>query len=597
MSSIRLIRNTRFIEKLTIYLLTIILLIYIVLLLNGRFSIYSLFIVVPAYFLAATALSLPFGQHKEVLMFNFPIPLWLLPVIMYVIGQLDIAFHSNTGFAYVLALAVTLTLIVLVRKRPVEKIAMASATVIASFLPLFSLYTPTFGNDTWRDLLWAKEILIQASITGTVIKHSAYPFPILPLTYAIVSLQTGLDPLWTSVLLGVAYLYILPISVYLLSQKITKLNNFSGAFLLLTVPLVVVWSTWYIPQVHALMLYLISMLQPSIVLQIILLLTATLTHGGMALLMSLILFLLWIATSEKRYYVLLLVNIIITIIYIVYTSLLNSTVGGYRAISDAIMAFVLGVKRVTPTVSPPLSLRFTVALSELSLIILGILSFLVFLYKDKNIKILIAGLGSLLVAGYVGIADFDILRYLGLPSLIILSIFIPYVIKIIYSKKGGTLYMVILFLLSIFSFAYAGTFAPRNSYTANPYSYSALSGLLEYNEAIYLHQIIELVTSGVYFIDWRGGAYLMYSNFEDIQPTISGFRYKDVEFVVGGNIGGVWGYDIKKLISYNCSSKWLLIIRHRIYENYYYFNLLTSIHLCNDISIVLDSNIIKIYKT
>jgi len=157
--------------------------------------------------------------------------------------------------------------------------------------------------------------------------------------------------------------------------------------------------------------------------------------------------------------------------------------------------------------------------------------------------------------------------------------------------------MVILFLLSIFSFAYAGTFAPRNSYTANPYSYSALSGLLEYNEAINLHQIIELVTSGVYFIDWRGGAYLMYSNFEDIQPTMSGFRYKNVEFVVGGNIGGVWGYDIKKLTSYNCYSKWLLIIRHRIYDNYYYFNLLTSIHLCNDISIVLDSNIIKIYKT
>jgi hypothetical protein len=65
----------------------------------------------------------------------------------------------------------------------------------------------------------------------------------------------------------------------------------------------------------------------------------------MALLMSLILFLLWIATSEKRFYVLFLVNIINTIIYIVYTSLIYSTVGGYRTISDAIIAFVLGVKK------------------------------------------------------------------------------------------------------------------------------------------------------------------------------------------------------------------------------------------------------------
>jgi len=70
-------------------------------------------------------------------MFNFPIPLWLFSVIMYVIGQLDIAFHRNTGFAYVSTLVATLTLIIFVRKRPVEKIAMGTATVVASFLPLF----------------------------------------------------------------------------------------------------------------------------------------------------------------------------------------------------------------------------------------------------------------------------------------------------------------------------------------------------------------------------------------------------------------------------------------------------------------------------
>ncbi len=596
MNSIRI--NTRLIEKLTVYLLTITLLIYIVLLLNGHFSIYSLLIVVPAYFLVVVALSLPFGQHKEVLMFNLPIPLWLFPVIMYVIGQLEIASYNNTGFAYVLTLAVTLTLIAFMRKTPVEKIAMATATVIASFLPLFSLYTPTFGNDTWRDSLMAKEILIRGSITETVIKHSAYPFPVLPLTYTIVSLQTGLDPLWTNVLLGVVYLYLLPISVYLLSQKITKSNNFSGAFLLLTVPLVVVWSIWYIPQVHALMLYLISMIQPSLVLQFILLLIASLSHGGIALLMSLILFLLWITVLEKRFYVLLIFNITITTIYIVYTSLIYSIMWGYRTISDAMTAFVFGMKRdalvgLSHLPSPP----FTVALSELSLIIVGILGLLLFLYKDRNMKILIAGLGFLLVAGYVGISKVDILRYLGLPSLIILSIFIPYSIRIIYSKKGGYLYIIILFLLSILSFAYAGTFAPGNSYTANPYSYSALSGLLEYNEALNLHRVIELAAPGDYFIDWRGGAYLWYLNIDHVRLTIRGFQYNDVEFVIGGIIGGEHGYDLNRLAPHNCSDKWLLIVRHRIYEVYHYNDFLTSIYLCNNVSTKLDSNIVKLYKT
>jgi hypothetical protein len=56
---------------------------------------------------------------------------------MYVIGQLDIAFHCNTGFAYVSTLVATLTLIIFVRKRPVEKIVMGTATVVASFCLFF----------------------------------------------------------------------------------------------------------------------------------------------------------------------------------------------------------------------------------------------------------------------------------------------------------------------------------------------------------------------------------------------------------------------------------------------------------------------------
>jgi len=64
---------------------------------------------------------------------------------MYVFDQLDIAFHGNTGFAYVSTLAVTHALIVFVRKRPVEKWLMAIAFV---FCILFSLYIPTLDNDT-----------------------------------------------------------------------------------------------------------------------------------------------------------------------------------------------------------------------------------------------------------------------------------------------------------------------------------------------------------------------------------------------------------------------------------------------------------------
>ena len=76
-------------------------------------------------------------------MFNFPVPLWLFPVT-YVISQFDIAFHGNTGFVYVSTLAVALTLMVFVRKRPVEKIAMVATTVFASFYLFFAVY-----SDVW----------------------------------------------------------------------------------------------------------------------------------------------------------------------------------------------------------------------------------------------------------------------------------------------------------------------------------------------------------------------------------------------------------------------------------------------------------------
>jgi len=66
----------------------------------------------------------------------------------------------------------------------------------ASLIPLYTLYAPSFGNDTWRDIIWATQALQAGHITETTVRHSAYPFPMGPLEYALVSLMSGLDPAW-----------------------------------------------------------------------------------------------------------------------------------------------------------------------------------------------------------------------------------------------------------------------------------------------------------------------------------------------------------------------------------------------------------------
>jgi hypothetical protein len=133
----------------------------------------------------------------------------------------------------------------LARERPMKKAAVATAIVGTSLIPLYTLYVPSFGNDTWRDIIWAAQALQAGHVTETAIRHSAYPFPIVPLEYALMSLMSGLDPVWTSVVMGLLYLLHSPLMVFLLSRMSSGFLCLQVSFHSHLTPLVVTWLVWY----------------------------------------------------------------------------------------------------------------------------------------------------------------------------------------------------------------------------------------------------------------------------------------------------------------------------------------------------------------
>jgi len=137
-------------------------------------------------------------------------------------------------------------------------------------------------------------------VTETAIRHSAYPFPMVPLEYALTSLLSGLDPAWVSVVIGLLYLVQLPLLVFLLSRRFGGFDDFRGAFLLLMVPLAVIWSAWYIPQVYSLTLFLTAFLAGSAPTQIPLLVAGVFGHGGVATWMVLTTVALWISKRGRE---------------------------------------------------------------------------------------------------------------------------------------------------------------------------------------------------------------------------------------------------------------------------------------------------------
>jgi len=211
-------------------LLVVTALVFATLYVANRLSINTLIYIEITLALAVLALLLPTdvsrSKIKEVPTFRMPFSLWLLPIAVFTVSEVEILLLRRTGLGYVVALAAALTVTAFAREKPMKKVMVATAIVGASSIPLYTLYVPSFGNDTWRDIIWATQALQTGHVTETAIRHSAYPFPMVPLEYALTSLLSGLDPAWASVVMGLLYLLQLPLVVFLLSRRFGGFDDF-----------------------------------------------------------------------------------------------------------------------------------------------------------------------------------------------------------------------------------------------------------------------------------------------------------------------------------------------------------------------------------
>jgi hypothetical protein len=486
--------------------------------------------------LALIALLLLPGNGTRPFIVRLPASLWTLPVAVYVIAEAEIILSKHTGLGYVIALSLALLITALADERPPKKVAVATAIVGASLIQLYTFYVPSFGNDTWRDIMWASQALQVGHVTETTIRQSVYPFPMVPLEYALVSLMSGLDSVWASVIMGILYLVQLPLLVFLLSRRFGLFDDFRGAFVLLMVPLVVIWSAWYIPQVYSLSAFLTAFMAGSLPLQIPLLAAGVFGHGGVATWMVLTTAALWVSKRGRETAAMLLNLIIIFAIYAIYTSLLYALSGAYNSVVEAVLVFLRGEKITAATA--PVSAPPTSSLGNLALSVLAVSGLLVFLHGRGSARTLAFLSGALLVIAYIGASAFpaaDFPRYLGLPSAAMLAVFAPYAFELLRRRRYGSLYSLLLVAVAVFSFAYSGVFAPKNPYTNNPYGLS-LSGLISYGDAQQLRTISQMLAPGTYLTDWRSGIFIA-STYLDIQPRYRGFKYKGVEFIYGGGYG------------------------------------------------------------
>jgi len=486
--------------------------------------------------IALIALLLPSGDSSKPISIRMPVSLWILPIAVYVVAEAEILLFRHTGLGYVVVLALTLIMTTLARERPMKKAAVATAIVGTSLIPLYTLYAPSFGNDTWRDIMWAAQALQRGHVTETTIRQSAYPFPMIPLEYALTSLLSGLDPVLTSVIMGPLYLLQLPLVVFLLSRRFGGFDDFRGAFVLLMAPLAVIWSAQYIPQVYSLTLFLTAFLAGSALLRMPLLVAGVFGHGGVATWMVLATAALWISRRGRETAAMLLNLVIIFAAYAIYTSLLYALSGAYNNVVEAVLAFLRGEKilvAAAPVSAPPTS-----SLGNLALSVLAVSGLLVFLHGRGSARTLAFLSGAFLVVAYVGASAFpaaDLPRYLGLPSAAMLAVFAPYAFELLRRRRYGSLYSLLLVAVAVFSFAYSGVFAPKNPYTNNPYGLS-LTGLISYGDTQQIRTLSQMLAPGTYLTDWRSGIFIA-STYLDIQPRYRGFRYKGVEFIYGGSYG------------------------------------------------------------
>jgi len=405
----------------------------------------------------------------------------------------------------------------------------------------YIVFPPSFGNDTWRDIMWSEETLRTGYFTDSRITHLAYPVPLVVLLYSMISLIGGFTAIDSSVVVGLLYLFILGVILTTLLRRIHGRAEKSGVavplLLIHSTPLITLWSVGFIPQSLALifmtlLLTSINLKHYSWVVQVPLATALVLSHPGVALYALIYFTYMFISMgkTEKLAKPLLLISTVY-ITYIVYTSVRYMVVPGTKSYIDYLLTVFLGrevgqvqaavemglFNRLFPWI--PIAVAFTLGVNAL---------YANSLKQEKSgewevLTVLFSAIA--LAVGYAltiinpsSTAD----RYIGLPAAFLLILSSRSGVNVLKARRlsKGLLYGLVALLIS--SLAFSGTFTPLNPMTLNPSSYSVY-GLPTYADAEIIHSIVGKVDPSsrlTIYTDWRTGLLYIYDSLREYNVSI-----------------------------------------------------------------------------
>lgn len=401
---------------------------------------------------------------------------------------------------------------------------------------IYVLYPPSLGIDTWRDINSALITTSQGSIGGMT--NSAYQIPIVSLAYSILSIALGIDPVYASVIIGVLYIFMAAVYAFFISKRLSNnLSTFSSFFvviLMLSIPLIFLWTVAFISQAYAFVTFLAMLMLlfykktvkgADILLVLPIILVVAFTHGGVALwvmgfLASLIVGMHLRGRKHDGAFIFikrtLFLLSFITAIYFSYTAILSHITIGVKGITTALFnAITLNQASSSYITIVPIDPFVTALLCYGPLIVSVVLATLAWLANKRSnylndvfietafvYGVMMLGVG-LMGAIFFPSACLD--RYLGFGSLLLLSIISGKGFDLLI-KRGhiGKLFVGILTTLLIISICFGGVINSDSNIFNVRTSYS-LSSVLNRQELASLQSIVSYEYNSAILADFQTG--------------------------------------------------------------------------------------------
>ena len=562
---IRLILKVRFLLVTLLITIFILGIIYNINPINSRSTFISLLLSSPVILLTSLFLAidlLVFSEKTNAVIAkekSLQKILLILLVIFFILAMTETYLLGHTLFT---PLVLAISSWFYINSRSTQGLSLVYLPLSVSLLIIahYLVFPPSFGNDTSRDIMWGDETLRSGHYTESRVTHTAYYFPIVVLVYTALGLASGYSPTMASVVVGFLYLFALGIYFFLLLRKFYVQDQYSKVtvLLLFSIPMVVIWSVWFIPQAMALLfvlllLYLINRTDSAVVIT---LLSAAIvfTHPGVALFtIAYFAYMYLFSPDREKYRRPLLYITVLYIAYFTYTTVLYMVVPGLRLYLNTLLSILFGDNMVQISTSSKELNFFNRVVPWFPLVVALTLSVNTILTCQprrgtctwSSLTVLFSA--AALAAGYAIVVlrpDSSADRYIGLPATILLVLAsLPGLKAFDVTSRLGRGFQYTLIGLLIFAFAFGGTLTPLNPLTANPNVYSVY-GLLSYSDKAKTEVISELLSVDVpvhVYTDWRTGLMLLQFVLSEhsttLQSQLSTFAIGKLELRLFGYYG------------------------------------------------------------